>query len=376
MRVHIHTPSYLPDLVGMSYAADGHAAIFTELGWHVTIMVANVPLGEEIAGHGRRWRAIGSGLSGSGLPWSPLRGDLGGLMAFTEAGKADLILIEGWYTSAAALIPLFKSLNLRVALASHGAADAKLKFISASLSFRALCYRVAEHVWIPKLARQLDAVLILSEYMDKERFADISLYRELGLQAYVCPNFSEYEPRTDLRKLSERPTLIHIGEMLPHKNQLMGVQALSNLPKNFRLILAYPKITDYGNMVKTAIRNLGLEAQVDHVVGRARHELEAIVDSADCLAILTHSKDVQPIVAVDAMIKRIPFVSTRVGCMPEFAGGVLCENSPISFAQAVLQVLGSPERYEAFSTEAFQYANSQLSKVRAKLSIAEMARNL
>lgn len=376
MRVHIHTPSYLPDLVGMSYAADGHASIFAELGWDVTIMVANLPLGEDISGHSRSWRATGSGLSGSGLPWSPLKGDVEGLLEFTEADKANLILIEGWYSSAAALIPLFKSRNFRVVMASHGAADARFDFSSASLFLRTLSYRAAEHLWVPRLARQLDAALILSDYVDNERFADIPRYRKLGLPAYVCPNFSQYQPRRELRKLTPTPTLIHIGEMLPHKNQLMGVQALARLPSNFRLILAYPKPTDYGKMVETAIRALGLEGQVTHVVGQARHELEPIIDSADCLAILTPSKDVQPIVAVDAMTKRLPFVSTRVGCMPELAGGVICRNNPMSFADGALQVLGSSERYETFSGQSFEYANSNLSRTRAQLSIEKMTQNL
>lgn len=376
MRVHIHTPSYLPDLVGMSYAADGHASIFTELGWDVTIMVANRPLGEDISGHGRSWRATGSGLSGSGLPWSPLKGDVEGLLEFTKADEADLILIEGWYSSAAALIPLFKSRDFRVVMASHGAADARFDFSSASLFLRTLCYRAAEQLWVPRLARHLDAALILSDYVDNERFADIPRYRKLGLPTYVCPNFSQYQPRRDPRKLSATPTLIHIGEMLPHKNQLMGVQALARLPDNFRLILAYPKPTDYGTMVGAAIRDLGLEGRVTHVVGQARHELEPIIASADCLAILTPTKDVQPIVAVDAMTKRLPFVSTRVGCMPELAGGVICRNNPTSFADGALQVLGSPERYESFSNEAFNYATGSLGRSRARLSIAEMVQNL
>jgi glycosyltransferase involved in cell wall biosynthesis len=371
MKIHIHTPSYFPQLVGMTYASEGHADILTELGHDVTIMVADRQLSVEIRGAIKPWRAIGSGIEGRGMPWDRLRGDVSELLAFTAQDRPDLIIIEGWYTSAAALIPRFKSLGIKVILASHGAADTYIDDKSPSQIIRAMAYYVADRTYIMRLARLLDAVLILSSYRDKARFADVARYDELGVPAYVCPNFSIYQRVSSARTPPINPTLIHIGEMLPHKNQMLGVELLAHLPEHYRMKFIYPVDTNYGLLVKNFARSCGVTDRVIHVTGKRRHEIESDIESADCLLILTASKDVQPIVAVDAMTKAVPFVSTRVGCMPQMEGGIVTDGTPEAMAAAVEEIF-LHSTYVKFSKSALDYSTDMLSREKSKLGIQKM----
>lgn len=370
MRVHIHTPSYLPDLVGMTYAADGHASILAEMGWDVTIMVANVPLGEEVAGHGRSWRVIGSGLSGSGLPWSRLKGDVVGLLDLTRKDGADLVLIEGWYTSAAALIPLFKSIGLRVVLASHGAAAVTPASPTPGQVLRAGVLWSAERYWIPKLCRQLDAALVLSEYRGNERFRDLQTYEKLGVPQFHAPNFSAYPFAEGPKTLGPRPSLLHIGEMRAEKGQMHGVEILHKIDERFELVFAFPSENAYSRAVMRRAADLKLQHRIQMVKGRLRHELQACYDAASAFLILSPLREAQPIVAVDGLARAVPFISTPVGCMPEMDGGVI---SALDAFPARLNALCTSESgYRDMSMRALSYAKAYVSRARAQDGITAM----
>lgn len=370
MRVHIHTPSYLPDLVGMTYAADGHASILAELGWDVTVMVANVPLGEEITGHGRSWRAIGSGLSGSGLPWSRLRGDFVGLMDFTRRDRVDLILIEGWYTSAATLIPQFKSLGLPVVMASHGAAAVTPTSPTPGQVLRAGALWSAEKYWIPTLSRQLDAVLILSKYRDNERFHDLNTYEKARIPQYHAPNFSEYPFAEGPKTLGPCPSLLHIGEMRPEKGQMRGVEILHKIDERFELVFAFPAENAYSRAVMRRATDLNLEHRIQMVKGRLRHELQAYYDAASAFLILSPLREAQPIVAVDGLARAVPFISTPVGCMPEMEGGVI--GAFDAFPAHLNALFASEGGYRDMSARALSYAKASVSRDCARDGIAAM----
>lgn len=375
MKIHIHSPSYFPQLVGMTYASIGHAEVLTELGHDVTILVAGHALSQPVPDSARPWKAIGSGLAGNGMPWDRVRGDTSELVRFTADDQPDLIIVEGWYTPAAALIASFARIGTPVVMASHGAADIDLDALSISSIVRSNAYKLAERFWIPRLARHLSGVLILSDYEDRARFADVALYRKLALPTFACPNFSIYQSAEHARQPSDNPVLLHIGEMQPHKNQMLGLEVLSRLPPKYRLQFVYPADTDYGRLLKKRAVELGLSSRITYLTGRRRHELEHDVASADCLLILTPSKDVQPIVAVDAMTKAVPFVSTRVGCMPQLEGGLVASADPVSMAGAV-EALFSGQNYQAFSQSALDYALKMLSKEKSQTGLAAMIKLL
>ena len=106
MKVHIHTPSFFPSLVGMTYAAHVHATLLRELGADVTVIAPRAETDgiSEVIDYAVRHFDV----SGSGLPWSRLDGDIDELLRFNAEEQPDIVIAEGWFTTGAVLLPRFK----------------------------------------------------------------------------------------------------------------------------------------------------------------------------------------------------------------------------------------------------------------------------
>src|SRR4051812_37605799 len=103
MKIHIHTPSFFPSLVGMTYATHVHASLLQELGANVTVIAPAASPAHVTDATDYTVRRFE--LRGSGLPWSPLGGELDAVVRFTEREKPDIVIAEGWFTTGAALLP-------------------------------------------------------------------------------------------------------------------------------------------------------------------------------------------------------------------------------------------------------------------------------
>ncbi len=372
MKVHIHTPSFFPSLVGMTYATHVHATLLRELGADVTVVAPRTKSGgisETIDYAVRHF-----GVSGSGLPWSKLRGDVDGLLRFNAEERPDIVIAEGWFTTGSVLLPRFREHARHVVLSSHGSADLLLEQRRLSHFARAMAYRWEEATRSRAITRQLSAAIVLSSWEDRFRFQDVRRLRQQHVSLYVCPNSSTYVPTMGHALSAERVNLIHVGEMKPHKSPETAVRVLAALPDRFHLTLAFPRETSHLSLVKAVADQAGIRDRLHFIVGRKRSELEPSMADSDVLLITSPSKDVQPIVAVDALAKGVPFVSTNVGCMQEFGGGIV--TTPDRMASAVLSICESDVSYQRFSQEACAYREQSLSPAIARAALAKLLSDL
>ena len=372
MKVHIHTPSFFPSLVGMTYAAHVHATLLRELGADVTVIAPRAETDgiSEVIDYAVRHFDV----SGSGLPWSRLDGDIDELLRFNAEEQPDIVIAEGWFTTGAVLLPRFKQHARHVILSSHGSADLFLEQRRPSHFARAMAYRWEESTRSRAIMRQLSAAIVLSSWEDRFRFQDVRRFRRHQVPLYVCPNSSTYAPTMGHALSAERVNLIHVGEMKPHKSPETAVRVLAALPERFHLTLAFPRETSHLSLVKAIADQAGIRHRLHFIIGRKRSELEATMAASDVLLITSPSKDVQPIVAVDALAKGVPFVSTNVGCMPEFGGGIVTTSDRM--ALAVLDICDSDASYWRFSQEACAYRERSLSPAIARASRAKLLSDL
>lgn len=372
MKVHIHTPSFFPSLVGMTYATHVHAKLLRELGADVTVIAPRTEKGgiSETIDYAVRHFDV----SGSGLPWSRLGGDIDGLLRFNAEERPDIVIAEGWFTTGSVLLPQFRQHARHIILSSHGSADLLLEQRRPSHFARAMAYRWEEATRSKAIMRQLSAAIVLSSWEDRFRFQDVRRFRRHHVPLYVCPNSSTYTPTMGHALSAERVNLIHVGEMKPHKSPETAVRVLAALPERFHLTLAFPAETPHLSLVKAVADQAGIRHRLHFIIGRKRSELEASMADSDVLLITSPSKDVQPIVAVDALAKGVPFVSTDVGCMPEFGGGIVAK--PDRMASAVLEICDSDASYRRFSQEACAYRERSLSPAIARASLAKMLSDL
>lgn len=372
MKIHIHTPSFFPQLVGMTYAADAHARILTKLGARVVVIPAGLP--PAVGSEQKCYEVRYFGLSGSGLPWSPSKGDFQGLHEFTRNEKPDIIIAEGWYTPGSQQLTKLAEHARHIVISSHGAVDLSRSSNTPPQWGRWLAYVVAERLNRRQVLRKLSGAIVLSTYEDNERFADIAAYREHNIPLFVCPNFSVYSIAAQPRLKPHGKRLLHVGEMLPHKNQKLGIEILTNLPKDFSLTFVFPKETYYSSEVRKLVDEKKLGDRVNYVVGQQRWQIEPVFEQSDLILILSASKEAQPIVAADAMAKAIPFVSTKVGCMPDFKGGIISE--PSHFAHNVLHIFETDAIYAQYSEASYQYYHDALSREQAVRSMQKMLAHL
>lgn len=372
-RIHIYAPSFFPKLVGMSYATHAHADLLSELGADVTVIASDNERKPDFSYEKLPYKTAFFPIYGTGLPWNRIKGNPEKLIAFTAKEKPDIIIAEGWFTWGAELLPSLRRFARHAILASHGSADKSITNLSPPTALRALTYHYIEAFSLKKIYKILSAAIVLSESDSRERFADIPKFKEFGVPLYVIPNFSIYETARAPRTVPEKKILLHVGEMLPHKNQLLGIQALSHLPEDYSLELAFPKETDYFARVKEATSNANLKNRVFYTIGRSRSELEQRFTEASALLILSPAKDTQPIVAVDALCKALPFVSTPVGCMPEMLGGIIAK--PAEFSASIIK-LHKPQNYPQYSWSALNFYENHYSRSHAKEKLASLINDI
>lgn len=368
MKIHIHTPSFFPSLVGMTYATHVHATMLRELGADVTVIAPaadDANMAEAIDYRVRRFA-----VSGSGLPWNPLRGDVDGIKDLTAADRPDIVIAEGWFTPGAVLLPHFRQHARHLVLASHGSADLSIERPSPAHVARSLAYRWEEATRTRSIIKMLSGAIILSAWEDRDRFRDVTWLRKAGTPTYVCPNVSTYAPTDGHTLRADRVDLIQIGEMKPHKAPERAVQALAALSARFHLNLVFPRETEHLAHVLSLAERLRVRDRLHLVIGKKRSELEPVVAACDVLLITSPSKDVQPIVAVDSLAKGLPFVSTDVGCMREFSGGIVTQADDM--ADAITRICRDADSYAQFSRDACRYRDRSLTPDIARKTMLAM----
>lgn len=370
MKVHIHTPSYFPSLVGMTYAAHVHATLLRELGADVTVVAPGHDMADVDS---VPYRVRRFDVSGSGLPWSRLGGDISGLLEFTAAERPDVLIVEGWFTTAAALLSRLRPSCGHAVISSHGSADLRLRSATLAQAYRTLSYRWIEPREQRRVTAVVSAAILLSLYRDEDRFRDGVMFARNHVPIYVCPNPSTYSPRKVPVDDRIRNTLLHVGSLTPLKNQLLAVRTLAALPPSLRLTFAFPSWNAYGDLIMDTARGLGVLDRVSFVEGKTRDELELTFDASGLL-LMTSLTEAQPIIAADALRKGIPFVSTRVGCMSEFSGGIV--TAPSSLPDAIMRICRDEMTYTCYASEAVSYYDRALHHRHSRSALAAMLERL
>lgn len=357
----------------MTYAAHGHAQVLTELGANVTVIASRNGSKDFECPRDLGYKIKLFDISGSGMPWSRVRGDLAGLLAHAQAERPDIAISEGWYTWGTHLLPKLRAHCRHAVISSHGSADKSIGSRTPSEIFRSIVYRYIEKFHLEDIYKSLSAAIVLTDLEDNDRFNDITQFRRRKIPVFVSSNVSIYTPAQESRQLPSIRRLLHVGEMLPHKNQLLAIELLAGLPPDYELELAFPAETWYSNQV----RQLALERQVAqrvyYTVGRNRLQLEASFDNASALLVLSRT-EAQPIVAVDALCKGIPFASTPVGCMREMQGGVVGLAGELR--NAILSIHASPTIYAKFSATALQFYQRSYERTNSRHALQQAMNSL
>ena len=320
----ILTPSFLPKLNGMSYATIGHARMLSDIGLEVTIISNDCPDSESFKNYGlHNIECFKYPIYGSGLLWSPVRGPILEIIDKIKDIEPDYIFVEGWYNWGTYLLTILPNFYVKIVF-SHGSGDYDMYNFTSFL--RRLGYYIYDWFKMPRILKKVNGLILLSDYKDNKRFKDFEYVTKYSIKSIVIPNrHIEEVSGSELRYKLKSTTgfnIAIIGEMSHNKNQAYIIEKFNQLNKTINVHFFYPTDNKYSNQLHK--NNSSLCERVMFHKGIDRIGInEFLKHNIDIILVLSRT-EAQPIVVIDGIFNGIPFVSTNVGCISIFKGGIVC----------------------------------------------------
>jgi glycosyltransferase involved in cell wall biosynthesis len=354
-RILLTTFTFPPNQDGVAMASANLARGLAERGYEVTVATARHP--DRLDLETPRVRVVQFAVDGFSNLSKTVPGKTEEYLRFVRAFPCDVILCECWDTwSTIFAQKAFSEHSAKKILVSHGFSAHLLPFhrkppFGMGMWLRQMPYTLAA----PHSMRLFNHVVFLSGRKDLLRFFDHTLAHWTGYQNHSSiPNgvwLEEFGSQDltfrDAFKIETRRVVLNVANYSDRKNQLKSLEAFAECsPEDTTLVFIGSEYNEYAIGLEARLRELrtkGLKSPVKILHRLSRKEVCAAYQ-ASCVFLLTAKAETQPIVLLEALANRLPFVSTDVGCVRELAGGIVC-NSKKQLAGALRRLLDDePER--------------------------------
>ena len=128
----------------------------------------------------------------------------------------------------------------------------------------------------------------------------------------VLPYFCPLEVRTEPRPLPPTPTISYIGRIAPNKGHLSFIQALGQLPENWRGIMAGDITDETAKQLLEVADQSGCKHRLQLKPWASRGEVLEIMDNTTVFVFPSLWEETLGIVALEALSRGVPVVSTDV----------------------------------------------------------------
>jgi glycosyltransferase involved in cell wall biosynthesis len=331
MKILITTPTFPPAQNGVAHVAFAHAVGLTRKGYQVSIATGyNALRTEEPCFPGievYQYR-----VSGQGSLHSPHKGAINEYRQFVSDFGGDLVISHCWEIWTTNLAIQAIPMTAKSLLVSHG--------FSANVSvrnLRSLVRRFSFSLYLLNMRdmmRRFDWITFLTNRADKWRFYDRLAAGRMGLTNFsIIPNgvdlVSHDQSRTTFRQrfaIETSHLVLNVSNYYREKNQQDALRAfaLSGMT-NATLVFIGGKETEYLSYLENLYTQLKSKHKMGSVLflsGLSRNDIFDAYRAAD-IFVFTSITEAQPLVILDAMASATPFISTRVGCLEDFPGGVV-----------------------------------------------------
>ena len=318
--------SFLPRLNGITYATISHIKLLKELNFDVTLITnVEVPISELNKYNLEDLTIIQFSIDGSGLFWNPLIGSINDVVKFINKINPSFVFVEGWYNWGIQVVLNIK-FRCKIIIFSHGSAEIRVSdFLSL---IKRIGYFIYDFLNQKKIYNKVDAVVFLSFFEDNNRFRDFSIAKSYFKKYFVLPNVNFesifVDPVVYIKKSTLGFNVAIVGDMSTNKNQMYLLKIISQLNSNINFHIFYPNDNKYSLAFKSDSNYLNFKNRFIFYKGLDREQINMFTKfNIDLLLILSNT-EAQPIVLIDALHQNIPFLSTDVGCVQEFRGGLTC----------------------------------------------------
>ena len=280
-------------------------------------------------------------------------GDIKGYREYIANFSGDVIMFHTttlWNTDT--VLDILPKIPAKSILISHG-----VSFNSGSF-IRRLAWR--PYLWrLYKIYNTFDHIVFTQNNVDKYRFYDkYIMEKRKFLRWSVIPNGSYPEVfhsklpdfRKSLNIAPDKKLILCVGSYSPIKNQKMVIHAFAKARRDDALLILIGSECDknYLSSLKKIVASLFQDPlDVLFLFDLEPSFLYSAYQSASIFINGSHT-DVQPLVILEAMASRSPFISTNVGIVSELPGGIIV-SSVEEMAQKINYLLENPHKHSELS---------------------------
>jgi glycosyltransferase involved in cell wall biosynthesis len=338
MKILVATFTYYPNVDGVAEAARSMVDTLLTEGHEVSVATGKIAsIIREVTPNAaaiHRFSINGSPAIGNGF-----RGEVAEYQAFLAKHCADVIIFHGWDTWPVEIaLPILPKLRGKSVLLSHGYAGHQVLDLSKFPRGLRSWFKWLPHVLsLPWDLRAFDQVVFLSNKADFTRFFDVWVAKKTrckntrmipnGIDArnwHLIPaNFREFA------NLSDGVFFLYVANYFPGKNQAMALEAFCNANiQGSVLVFIGSELGDYGSSVMATWNNIRTNypnLSVHFYENLERSQVISAFRSCD-IAVISSKSEAQPLTILESMASGKPFISTDVGCVTEFEGGLVVKN--------------------------------------------------
>ncbi|MDW5416974.1 glycosyltransferase family 4 protein [Iodobacter sp. CM08] len=319
MKILISVFTFHPERNGVAHAAYVHAKFLISLGHEVCVYTAgNCMEGKCLNGINIMYFNI----KGSGSIIKPIVGEIEKYINMVETNCFDVIFSYCWQTWNTGLIPRLNNFRGKIVLVSHGIS------VNTWFDFKSLVHSISWTLYkkneIKNIYSKVNDVIYLSDIKDFDRFYD-ALVMPQHVSKWVIRN-PVVPYINENKEYSKQIEILCIGAFSRLKNEKFLIKAL--LDRRFENISLrmYGNLHSsyYASLIKLIKKNeIDFNKRNINIVtysGDTDEQIEKAYVKADVF-VSTSETECQPMVILDAMRFSVPFLSKKVGSVPEFSGG-------------------------------------------------------
>ena len=353
MRILITTFTYAPQMNGVAQVVSAHVKEFIRHGHEVTVATGfdkHRNIDDEMIKGVRvvQFKVIGTPDLRGGY-----HGEVSKYQDFISDWTGDLIMCHCWaFWPTDLAILQFPYVSAKKILVSHGCG---LRRYPANTIFpRGLVSLLSwrPYVWrMGKVMRKFDRVVFLSDKFDKKVYYDHWLARKEKLENISVIPTGVYPKEFDAVVPTFRTTygignkllVLCVSSYDRHKNQMLALRAFIRAnPRDAMLILIGGPHTEYFRELEMWYRQSSSRQKVLFLSNLDRQTICSAFNVAD-LCLCSSLRETGPLVVLEAMAARTPFISTDVGFVSVLPGGIVVRNET-AMVEAICELLGDEKR--------------------------------
>ena len=287
-------------------------------------------------------------------------------LKYLISGNFDLIINQNWQSWTTELfLEASNKLTAKCILVSHGLSKHIFHFYEKPFWglgpwFKGLKWSFS---FLPRMLQAHDAFVFLADKSDWGRFFDLKICKFFFPdRTWIIPNtitdlhLARKSPSVRTSLLGGRRLLsVYVANFCDRKDQLRAVRIFTNSGlRNSVLVLVGSEANEYSRRVCAWIRRnkhrLDLQDQQILVyTGLSRKKTLQFTASSD-LVLLTAKSETQPLVLIEAMALRKPWIAMDSGCIETMQGGLTC-SSDNQIIQALKRISLSKKLRQSLATK-------------------------